>query len=516
MMMQMTLTAPSENRPDSPAKPKRLLFNEDSRDSVADEVQFQDLMVVDWIPTFDDSPTTPTVQQRPLLMPETPRTDIRRPRIPLPSNRLRNLPVPPFGSNTNTLTPPTWFAVPTPPTQFPSYEAVTPVVVSYSPPADGVPTAPHSDRKKRRRFVEAAAPADYYVNPFAHDDSSSSSPSPPHKPTPPPAYSTASHGMSTVKKGDNTYIDDDDDFTFSMEAHSSRYEVDFIDLEEIGHGSFGSVHKVRNRLDGCLYAVKRTRNQFRGEADKKHVLKEVFALAALSSSDNPHIVRYFGAWIEGDRLYMQTELCQKSLSGQVKSGELFTEEKLRTLIRHVNLGLEHLHSSGVVHLDIKPENILLSFSGQYKIGDLGLVTLANTCGEVTEGDSRYLAHELLHEDFRALPKADIFSLGAMVYEIMIGRPLPPNGDEWRDLRENRHHIESLPNYSTEFKQLIASMLHPDPEQRPSSSFLLHHPLLRSETEEQLERERSIAESFKQQLIQMLEKDSRRLRRSCTM
>jgi serine/threonine protein kinase len=84
-----------------------------------------------------------------------------------------------------------------------------------------------------------------------------------------------------------------------------------------------------------------------------------------------------------------------------------------------------LHNKGIVHLDIKPENILESFSGKFKLGDLGMSRLLSQVVEehdIPEGDARYLAYELLNEDPSAsipdLTKADMFALGITFYELM--------------------------------------------------------------------------------------------------
>jgi serine/threonine protein kinase len=108
----------------------------------------------------------------------------------------------------------------------------------------------------------------------------------------------------------------------------------------------------------------------------------------------------------------------------------------------------------MVHLDIKPANIFVKRQPSsdhitYKLGDLGLVTLADTCGDVVEGDCRYLSKEVLHDDFRNLKQCDIFSLGATVYELCLqpGRPegLPPNGDEWHEIRSGvLRGLDALP------------------------------------------------------------------------
>ena len=112
------------------------------------------------------------------------------------------------------------------------------------------------------------------------------------------------------------------------------------------------------------------------------------------------------------------EHCQHSLRHLMETKVFFTDSDLRTIIRDVASGLKALHSRNVVHLDIKPENILYSNSSKFKIGDLGLSRISvRVKGEdIVEGDSRYLAPELLNditEDHLIpdLKKADIFSLG---------------------------------------------------------------------------------------------------------
>jgi len=101
---------------------------------------------------------------------------------------------------------------------------------------------------------------------------------------------------------------------------------------------------------------------------------------------------------------------------------------IRQLLSDILNALKILHSSQIVHLDIKPENILYSFTKKYKLADLGLSRLTyRVAGEdIVEGDSRYMAPELLQEldEFGNMPdltKADIYSLGATIYELMIGR-----------------------------------------------------------------------------------------------
>ena len=180
------------------------------------------------------------------------------------------------------------------------------------------------------------------------------------------------------------------------------------------------------------------------------------------------------------------ELCRSSLQSQArKARRPISEGKIRKIMRDICLGLKDLHSKKIVHLDIKPgsfifnplENVLVSNSKKYKIADLGLARLVTKLdGDVPEGDSRYLAPELLNEDPVAvvpdLGKADVFSLGIMMYELMRNAPLPLNGEEWLDIRNGRIDTPSLAGYSHDLRTAILSMLHPNPAQRPSAAEVL--------------------------------------------
>ena len=146
-------------------------------------------------------------------------------------------------------------------------------------------------------------------------------------------------------------------------------------------------------------------------------------------------------------------------------------------MRDICLGLRDLHRRKIIHLDIKPDNVFISYSNKYKIGDLGLSRLVTKLeGNVPEGDSRYLAPELLNEDPAAiipdLTKADIFSLGIMMYRLMSNKALPLNGEEWINIREGKINLEELKDFSNELKEVVLLMIQHDPSLRPSAEKIL--------------------------------------------
>ena len=221
-------------------------------------------------------------------------------------------------------------------------------------------------------------------------------------------------------------------------ATMSRFRVDFVDLGCIARGGFSKVHRVIGRLDGCQYALKRTDKKLQTERERAEALREVHVMASLVTC--PEIVRYHSAWWENDHLYIHMELCDGSASKMVdsQSGERMSEAQVMRCLRDVASALAFAHDRGMAHMDIKPDNIFISKTG-FKLGDWGRAAPLN--GErreavaVDEGDARYLPPELLNDDFSALDRADVFSLGASIYELAIGTSLPSNGAEYRALRQ---------------------------------------------------------------------------------
>ena len=134
------------------------------------------------------------------------------------------------------------------------------------------------------------------------------------------------------------------------------------------------------------------------------------------------------------------ELCKESLRSfsakrRNEDGSYNLEEReIRSIMRDVCLGLQELHNRGIVHMDINPENILESFSGKFKIGDLGMSRLLTSIAEdheIPEGDCRYMAKEVLIDDPNVpipdLTKADVFAMGIVLFEMVEGVTIQKNG-----------------------------------------------------------------------------------------
>ncbi|XP_068117225.1 wee1-like protein kinase isoform X2 [Hyperolius riggenbachi] len=303
----------------------------------------------------------------------------------------------------------------------------------------------------------------------------------------------------------------------------SRYAIEFHELEKIGSGQFGAVYKCVKRLDGCIYAIKRSKKPLAGSVDELLALREVYAHAVLGQ--HPHVVRYYSAWAEDDHMLIQNEYCNggslaDAISENYRNMRYFSEPELKDLLLQVAKGLKYIHSMSLVHMDIKPSNIFISRTVvpntlieeaddedcgpqrvMYKIGDLGHVTRIAS-PQVEEGDCRFLANEVLQEDYSQLPKADIFALALTIWCAAGTDPLPSNGDQWHEIRQGK--LPNVPQVlSQDLVDLIKLMISPDPGKRPSSVALIKHSVLLStarKSADQLRIELN-AEKFKNALLQ---------------
>ncbi len=299
----------------------------------------------------------------------------------------------------------------------------------------------------------------------------------------------------------------------------SRFLMDFELQSFMGTGTFGTVMRVRNKMSNVYYAVKKSRRPFISKSDRQLMLQEVGTMAELSAAsdddDMSHLVRYYAGWIEDDHVYLQMELCEISVEAMLSNytNKLEIKEIYR-ILRHVFLGLKFMHESGLVHLDIKPGNILKK-KNMYKISDFGLSVHTNkgkASGNVEEGDSRYLAKEMLDWDpVEDLTKCDIFSVGVSAYELVSNSPVPTHGDDWQKLRGN--HWVAPQGSSNELTDILSVTMNSNPKMRPTAANALsQHVCLMSDIERELHYQKLRVAVLNEQLDAATHAPKTRLRR----
>ncbi|KAI6180565.1 Membrane-associated tyrosine- and threonine-specific cdc2-inhibitory kinase-like [Aphelenchoides besseyi] len=226
----------------------------------------------------------------------------------------------------------------------------------------------------------------------------------------------------------------------------------------LGRGSFAMVAKVESKDDGKMYAIKLGRT-YKTKFDRYQQLREVVFLQFVS---HPNCVRFVSAWEEADRLHIQTELCEGNLQDYVELHGGLPEKRVWEVLLDILHAVVYLHFHRVLHLDIKPENILLDANGIAKLSDFGLAfdLISDDPDDCRiEGDARYLAREAIDDEGeRVSTKRDIYSLGVTVLQLATDVYLPPNGDD----------LQGILN----FFSLVSKMMSDDPAARPEAQQIL--------------------------------------------
>jgi serine/threonine protein kinase len=249
-------------------------------------------------------------------------------------------------------------------------------------------------------------------------------------------------------------------------------------LVKIGEGGGGTVYKARHRQTGAIVAIKTLPPHLASNPIFRKRLEQEFR--ATRQLDNPHIVRGLD-YVETDTVpFLVMEFVEGESLGERldRDGRLPEAEALR-IITQVCAGLHEAHERGLVHRDVKPDNVLVSPDGQAKLIDLGLVkeTEADLGLTRTEGGLG-TPHFMAPEQFRSAKKADvrcdIYSLGATLCNLVTGElPFASSRgplDAWKkkinnDLTAPRKLVPSL---SPKTDRAIRRAMSADREQRPAS------------------------------------------------
>ncbi len=275
----------------------------------------------------------------------------------------------------------------------------------------------------------------------------------------------------------------------ALRSHG-RYEI----LELVGRGGMGDVYKAQHKVMDRPVALKVIKPQLvRHEAAVQRFRREVQAAARLH---HRHIVTAHDAEQAGDLHFLVMEFVDGVNLGEVvrQRGPLPVAEACE-YIRQAAAGLAHAHELGMVHRDVKPQNLMVARGGEVKILDFGLAGFAT---EVAEEEVRADAGEALDETAQALAqltqmgtmmgtpdyiapeqaknahaadiRADIYSLGCTLYFLLAGKPPFAEGDVMQKLQAHRSRmpgpIESVRvDVPAELAEVLGRLLAKDPAQR---------------------------------------------------
>lgn len=217
-----------------------------------------------------------------------------------------------------------------------------------------------------------------------------------------------------------------------------RYEI----LELIGSGGMANVYKARCHRLNRLVAIKILKSDLADNVDfRRRFHDESQAVAQLSHAN---IVSVYDVSTNPDREYIVMELIDGITLKQYmeRRGRMDWRESLH-FITQIMRGLSHAHSRGIIHRDIKPQNIMVLRDGSVKVADFGIACLANQGQTLTQealGSVHYISPEQARGD-RIDARSDIYSAGVVLYEMLTGR-LPFEGDSAVSVAIQ--HLSSVP------------------------------------------------------------------------
>ena len=251
---------------------------------------------------------------------------------------------------------------------------------------------------------------------------------------------------------------------------ADRYELN----RALGSGGFSEVWLAHDNVTDLSVAIKIYAPQMGlDENGLKIFAKELANVYDLNHS-NLLKPQHVDSW-EG-KPYLVMSFCPNG-SLKNKIGNL-SEDEAWTIIREVGAGLAYLHSQGIIHQDIKPDNILINNAGHYLITDFGISTKARTtlrksttnAEEFSGGTIEYMGPERFGQNPKPVKASDIWSLGAMMFELMTGDvPFVQHGGLVQKSGAEIPCIEG--NYSDELKNLVITMLASEPWDRPTAEQL---------------------------------------------
>ncbi|XP_063238454.1 serine/threonine-protein kinase fused [Bacillus rossius redtenbacheri] len=255
-----------------------------------------------------------------------------------------------------------------------------------------------------------------------------------------------------------------------------KYEI----LELIGEGSFGRVYKARVREGSEVVALKIIRKRGRSEKELASLRLEYEVQLHLN---HPNIIQMLDSFETENEIVVVTEHADKELYEVLGKEGYLPEDRVKGIVCDLVSALHYLHSHRILHRDLKPQNVLMAASGTAKLCDFGFARNMSAGTHVLtsiKGTPLYMAPELVAE--RPYDHAaDLWSLGCVVYELLVGYPPFCTTSILHLVHLIKNEQVLWPGFvSPECKDFLQGLLEKDPSKRLSWPELLEHPYLKNE------------------------------------
>ncbi|KAG5420240.1 STE20 [Candida metapsilosis] len=249
----------------------------------------------------------------------------------------------------------------------------------------------------------------------------------------------------------------------------------YVDLLKIGQGASGGVYIAHDVSNGnCTVAIKQM--NLEQQPKKELIINEILVM---KGSKHPNIVNYIDSYLVKGDLWVIMEYMEGGSLTEIVTHSVMTEGQIGAVCRETLQGLRFLHSKGVIHRDIKSDNILLDINGNIKMTDFGF------CAQINElnlkrttmvGTPYWMAPEVVSRKEYG-PKVDIWSLGIMVIEMIEGEPPYLNETPLRALyliaTNGTPSLKEPEALSYDIRRFLSWCLQVDFNKRATADDLLH-------------------------------------------
>ncbi|XP_043955691.1 serine/threonine kinase 17a like [Gambusia affinis] len=257
--------------------------------------------------------------------------------------------------------------------------------------------------------------------------------------------------------------------------------------KELGRGKFAVVKKCTEKATGKQYAAKFLRKRRKGADCRMDIFNEIAVLELAKA--NPYVVGLHEVYETNSEIILVLEC---AAGGEIfdqcvaDNDEAFTEKDVIRLAKQILNGVAFLHRNNVVHLDLKPQNILLTSAkplGDIRIVDFGLSRRMDKIAEVREilGTPEYVAPEILNYEPISIA-TDMWSIGVLIYVMLTGES-PFLGDDKQETFLNISQVnvdysqDTFEGISSLAVDFIKSLLVKNPRKRATAEECLNHPWL---------------------------------------
>jgi len=323
-----------------------------------------------------------------------------------------------------------------------------------------------------------------------------------------PDETNTEYGFSFVKNGSTYEFYCQDKQTADNWADALKkvcvlisFHDDYKAIKMIGRGSFAKVYLVESKTNGKSFAVKAFTKESMAVSNKANAKPSMLnEIEIMRNLDHENIIKLYEVYETDKSIYLVLELIQGKSLYEVLKKTNFKEDtsctRVINLVRSLLDALAYLASKGIMHRDLKPDNILLDQGDKVKIVDFGLATFIDATPYIFKkcGTPGYIAPEVFKYDDKDFNTAyddhcDVFSVGCLLYYMLFSQPLFEGSTAQDILRANRkffadypvlnairlEYKDSMSKISKDGINLLLDLIEFDPKKRITANHALTHP-----------------------------------------